>query len=263
MIMNNTTKTKMNISLSILAFSLASSNVSAQTCAEQPTCEDLGYFYTTSECTQQAVLKCPFDDSLVYCSAPTITTKYCSIGDIVYSDGKCYKKPAPLVAKGIVFDNSKKKMIVGGTNTPDPLLPGIFIGQCAAESGGDSSPLVCGHDEKTCITYHEGNTNFSTLYDCAPRYLSSDQYRPFTTANAKKAYIANLSELYKIYQNKDKISQGCSKAGINCYLSSTQIGSIDFPAPTDGRFWVLNFTSGKGELINTSTLTPVLFLSSY
>ncbi|MBO5442454.1 MAG: hypothetical protein J6A33_01550 [Alphaproteobacteria bacterium] len=69
--MNKITKIKMGISLSILAFSLAVSTASAQTCGEQPTCESLGYVYGSSDCKNVPTLTCPFDSYYKYCASPS------------------------------------------------------------------------------------------------------------------------------------------------------------------------------------------------
>ena len=59
------------VSLSILAFSLAVSTASAQTCGEQPTCESLGYVYGSSDCNGVPTLTCPFDSYYKYCASPS------------------------------------------------------------------------------------------------------------------------------------------------------------------------------------------------
>lgn len=62
---NNLTKILRSGS-AILAFScLISTSVSAQTCATPPSCEELGYVYSSSDCTDG--LSCPFNLSQKWC----------------------------------------------------------------------------------------------------------------------------------------------------------------------------------------------------
>ena len=54
----------------------------------RPSCADLGYDQTTAVCTGYEVLRCPFDQTKVFCKNPE--PKTCEMGDILYSDKKCY-----------------------------------------------------------------------------------------------------------------------------------------------------------------------------
>ena len=76
-------------------------------CVPTPDCAALGYTKTTSECSgANLVLKCPFDDSKVACSAVTYEPK---VGYILYSDKtfspnvEAGKKPI-----GVVFDEANR-----------------------------------------------------------------------------------------------------------------------------------------------------------
>lgn len=78
-------------SLALAAFSFIPDTF-AQTCATPPTCESLGYEFTTADCADRPSLKCPFDTSKIYC----LTKKEASeagicmnVGDILYSDKTC------------------------------------------------------------------------------------------------------------------------------------------------------------------------------
>ena len=56
-------------------------NANAQTCAKVPTCEELGY--TKTSCPNGNALKCPFDQTKLFCGGE------CQAGDIYYSDNTC------------------------------------------------------------------------------------------------------------------------------------------------------------------------------
>ncbi|MBS4773936.1 MAG: hypothetical protein KHX55_06655, partial [Proteobacteria bacterium] len=39
----------------------------AQTCSQAPSCSELGFTKTVSQCAGKNMIKCPFDTSLAYC----------------------------------------------------------------------------------------------------------------------------------------------------------------------------------------------------
>ena len=78
-------------------------------CVPTPDCTTLGYTKTESECTgANLVLKCPFNDSKVACSAVTVTYEP-KVGYILYSD----KTFSPNVEAGktpigVIFDEENR-----------------------------------------------------------------------------------------------------------------------------------------------------------
>ena len=62
------TRTLFGAGLTALAFSsILSSTAFAQTCAVVPTCEDLGYTFSATNCNGKKILKCPFDQTKFFC----------------------------------------------------------------------------------------------------------------------------------------------------------------------------------------------------
>ena len=54
---------------------LFANNTFAQTsCQAMPSCEEFGYIYTASSCEGVSVLKCPFDQTKLFCEPLTIPT---------------------------------------------------------------------------------------------------------------------------------------------------------------------------------------------
>lgn len=95
---------KFRSGLLLLAFSLILSfNAMAQTCGTPPTCEELGYILAESKCRGVASLRCPFDQTKYYCSAPVM------VGDILYSDKSFASNLVPSKTPiGVVFDVEKR-----------------------------------------------------------------------------------------------------------------------------------------------------------
>ena len=91
---------------------LGGSAYAALDCNTPPTCDELGYAYPSHWCENQAVLKCPFDQTKVFCGKPKdpdapIT---CEVGSILFNDFKCYDKAPTDLSEvlGVVFDPVKR-----------------------------------------------------------------------------------------------------------------------------------------------------------
>ena len=104
---------KLILSCSLLA--LTAPAYAALDCAPLPDCEDFGYVYTADDCDGQSTLKCPFDQTKLYCTEPggkQAATVTCKVGSILYNDLKCYDgKPSGKTAIAVVFDHNKKLAI--------------------------------------------------------------------------------------------------------------------------------------------------------
>ena len=81
-------------------------------CGPVPSCEELGFTNTADECGDSGMLKCPFDETAVFCRKKALVTGVgCEVGSVLYSDLNCYKPdaaPSGLTAIGVVFDTYKK-----------------------------------------------------------------------------------------------------------------------------------------------------------
>lgn len=67
----------------VMAFSsLTSFKVQAQSCIKTPTCAELGFAQSASDCNGKTMLKCPLDTSKVYCPSDQEYAKTYNIGDV-------------------------------------------------------------------------------------------------------------------------------------------------------------------------------------
>ena len=82
----------------------------AATCAVAPTCEQLGYVQSSSDCAgAKNILKCPFDLSKLYCSKASAEVK---VGSILYGDGSVSDGyEAGKTPIGVVFDAENRLAI--------------------------------------------------------------------------------------------------------------------------------------------------------
>lgn len=88
-----------------LAFSLGTAPAHGQTCVTPPTCEALGYTQTAAGCTSKPILKCPFDQSKVYCTAYTDETGHCDAG-YTWTNGTCKKNGIYCGVGWIFYDDN-------------------------------------------------------------------------------------------------------------------------------------------------------------
>ena len=75
------------------ALTISSSAYAALDCATPPTCDELGYAQTETDCAGQFILKCPFDETAVFCGGDTPAGKCNNEG---YNKTSCgtYEKSA-------------------------------------------------------------------------------------------------------------------------------------------------------------------------
>lgn len=80
--MKNIIKLKLGVSLLTITFSMLGGidHAVAQTCTTPPSCNTLGYKQSASDCTGQQMLKCPFDNSKVFCGGVACPEDYTLTG---------------------------------------------------------------------------------------------------------------------------------------------------------------------------------------
>ena len=67
---------------------LTAAPAAAQTCIKTPSCADLGYTKTAADCSGKTILKCPLDNTQVYCPGYEETLRTYKVGD-TYVDCDC------------------------------------------------------------------------------------------------------------------------------------------------------------------------------
>ena len=117
------------ITVSAAVLLLSVQSAAAQVCTTPPTCDALGYTKTASECGSNPMLKCPLDQSKVFChtpqteQAPTTEPPYtCTYGgylritDFSKIINNCNSYPAKINSQGASFfcEASGTNISVGG-----------------------------------------------------------------------------------------------------------------------------------------------------
>ena len=204
---------------------LGSSAYAAINCAEPPTCEELGYAYSSTECTGQSTLKCPFDQTKVFCGEPSSSVT-CTVGAVLYNDLKCYdEKPDDKIAIAVVFDTSKKLAIA--LNQKGSIQWG--------SSGTDISTLTnCTTSNfATCDIDGKANTQkIVSILGTGSSYAAGYCYNKTDGGQAKGSwFLPSASELKTLYSNKTQVNASITAAGgsiippIGYCWSSTEYGS--------------------------------------
>ena len=215
---------------------VASSAYAEFDCTKIPTCADLGFTMSTTDCAGKNMLKCPFDTDKVFCggeSSGGSTGQGCdTVGDILYSDLNCYE-PLDKIASGVepiavVFD-TENRLAIGLNGAPTTMkwasVQEDIVGLTNYASGG----LVL--TETTT-----GKENTATIVALGGDYASND-YAPGYCYNLTEGgqpegswFLPSLKELKAIYDNKATIDTALTSAGgtalsTSFCWSSTELGS--------------------------------------
>ena len=186
---------------------LGGSAYAAIDCTVPPTCEELGYAYPADWCKDQAVLKCPFDQTKVFCGEPSSSVT-CKVGSILYNDLKCYDEaPNGKTAIAVVFDHNKKLAIA--LDKKSSIQWGGY--------GTDISTLTtCTTSNfSTCGTDGKDNTQkIVSALGTGSDYAAGYCYNKTDGGLAKGSwFLPSMSELKTLYSNKTQVSTGLQKAG--------------------------------------------------
>ena len=104
----------------------------AQTCVTPPSCEELGYTKSASDCEGMESLLCPFDKSKYYCVDVAGSLANAAPGMILYSDGT------------VSWDVISDKTPVGVVAYVDESRRfAVALEETTAEWGGDGYDVSC------------------------------------------------------------------------------------------------------------------------
>ena len=258
--MSKITKKILGASLSLAAFSFGyAQNVQAQSCVVLPTCEELGYTDIAARCENGELLKCPFDESKVFCRSVPTTTKICdTIGDVLYDDKSCAidinnldPNRTPI---GVVFDVSRRLAIAlkqsslrWASSNND--IPGLTNYSSSSAAKGDYN----GKSNTSKIIAHGDSNGYSTP--------AADYCYNYSTTGTNKGdwYLPAAGELQLIYNNKSTLNNSLSKVG------GTQLPFVRYCSSSEHDYysaWTFSFMYGDWWLNDKSNsddyVRPVL-----
>ena len=238
---------------------VASSAYAEFDCTKQPTCADLGYLQTATDCAGKNMLKCPFDTDKVFCTGESSggsTGQGCdTVGDILYSDLNCYE-PLDKIASGVepiavVFDTENRLAIglkdAGPMHWMKPGLCGGYWGiECNIEGinelkietsyvlyrNGAWNDMGSGSLETILNATDNGKNNTKAVIDLGGDYALSD-YAPgycyYSTEGGQKEgswFLPTAKESMKLLENGVKINEILTNIGetisSNRYYTSSE-----------------------------------------
>lgn len=199
-------------SLSMLGSLAASGAAAAQTCATPPSCETLGFTKSETDCEGLEALKCPFDQSKLYCPQGGGNMSAAAPGAILYSDGTisdsviASKTPVGIVAyvngsTGFAVALTESNQTWGGYGYNVSCLGDMDSGAASADMNGRVNTQCLVSDSQT----HPAAEYCSTFSAVSNGKGSSGWYLPAA------------GELYSMSFSYDAINSGLQK------LSKTQI----------------------------------------
>ena len=194
----------------------------AVSCATPPSCEEMGYTMSASDCSGVNALKCPSDYTKLFCgSASSASTPTCVVGSVLYDDKKCYDTaPSGRTAIGVVFDTSKRLAIA--LDQKNNIKWGVY--------GTDISTMRnCTESNYTsCDT--DGKTNTDRIVTALGS--NSDYAAGYCRSKGSEWFLPSASELMTLYNNKTTVNNGISSIGgtqipttAGYYWSSTECSS--------------------------------------
>ncbi len=205
---------------------LSGTAYAALDCSPLPDCDYLGYRYKAEWCADQAILKCPFDQTKVFCIKPDNSVT-CEVGSVLYNDLKCYDEEPfnGQTAIGVVFDTSNKLAIALDLKASVPW------GGYGTDISGLSNCTASNYT--TCGTDGKDNTQKIVAALGESSGLAAGFCYTRTVGGLAKGdwFLPSISELKTLYNNRTKVNSGITTAGgtsvysSGAYLSSTENSS--------------------------------------
>ena len=213
-------------------------------CPVFPTCEEMGYTMTATDCSGRATLKCPSDHAKVFCVAENSSDipVECQIGSVLYNDLKCYDKtPEGKTAIGVVFDTSEKLAIALEQHNSIPWgVYGFDISDL--DNCTNTNYTSCGTDgksntQKIVAAFGKSSEHAAGLcYTLTHGGLPKDSW-----------FLPSASELKTLHNNKTKVNAGLASLGSSSlstsgyYWSSTEYSSTNALALSLGNGYAYSF----------------------
>ena len=196
-----TNRMMIGASLLMMTFSFAT-KTNAETCTQVPTCAELGY--TETNCGSNVALKCPFDQTKLFCGK-----EKCKAGDIYYSDNTCSDEYNS--SKTVIGVVAGEGFIVNIEETGESMKWEPAINACKGVSRGGKTARLPTIDEGLKIANSSGAINRGLAKISGATQLKNDIYWSSTEL---ENYTSNAWYFYPI---RGTAGSGL-KAGGNFYV---------------------------------------------
>ena len=219
--------------LSILGSLAVSGAAAAQTCATPPSCETLGFTKSETDCEGLEALKCPFDQSKLYCPQGGGNMSAAAPGAILYSDGTisdsviASKTPVGIVAY-VDYVNGSNGFAVALTESKQTW-----------SSGYEDVSCLTNYDLAASITDMNGKNNTMCLvnYSSSYSYPAAEYCNTYSAVSNGKGssgwYLPAEGELRMIGYSSEAINIGLqkllkTKISVLSYWSSSESDNSDY-----------------------------------
>ncbi len=215
---------------------ILSSPAAAQNCTVPPSCESLGYVKTAADCEGLDTLKCPFDQSKLYCPQGGGNMSAAAPGAILYSDGTisdsviASKTPVGIVAyvngsTGFAVALTESNQTWGGYGYNVSCLGDMDSGAASADMNGRVNTQCLVSDSQT----HPAANYCNTFSAVSSGKGSSGWYLPAAGELKAMSYSYGAINLGLQKLSKTQISS-------NYYWSSSEYndGYAWYVRPSDG-----------------------------
>ena len=187
---------------------LSGSAYAALDCNTPPSCDELGYAYSSTECDGQSTLKCPFDQTKVFCGEPSVAVT-CTVGALLYNDLKCYDEaPSGKNAIGVVFDATKRLAI--------SLSAGLNNVSWGGKNTDISTLTNCeGTDSTSCDPDGKSNTQkiIAALGESGSLAAGSCYTSTYGQQPKGSWFLPSMSELTTLYANRKVVNASLTAVG--------------------------------------------------
>ena len=238
-------------SLSMLGSLAASGAAAAQTCATPPSCETLGFTKSETDCDGLEALKCPFDQSKLYCpQGGGKDTCETVPGTIVYSDGTISESViADKIPIGVVaYVKDGIRFVVSLTEVSKLWADGYEDVSCLNNyrTPSDAATDMNGDSNTMCIVNYENNNVKKYSYPAA-EYCHT--YSAVSSGKGSSGwYLPAAGELYSMSFSYGAINLGLQK------LSKTKISSDYYWSSSESNYngydhyaWIVRPSDGNIE----------------
>lgn len=227
-----------------LAFSVGTAKIAAaQSCTVPPTCDALGYTKSATDCKDMSTLKCPFDQSKVFCvtaaeAGGAGACKVANVGDILFSDMSCGSSMVDgKRAIGVIFEPDRRLAVALTTTTK--VWSTEYFDVSGLQNITSSSEALADwngkNNTKTIMTYCIANSKSCP----AAEYAAN-----FSTLGTQGGdwYLPALGELNALYSHKTAVNEGLTKAKGTVLQDNWRWSSSE----TDGSWaWGQRFSDGN------------------
>ena len=238
-------------SLSMLGSLAASGAAAAQTCATPPSCATLGFTKSETDCDGLEALKCPFDQSKLYCpQGGGKDTCETVPGTIVYSDGTISESViADKIPIGVVaYVKDGIRFVVSLTEVSKLWADGYEDVSCLNNyrTPSDAATDMNGDSNTMCIVNYENNNVKKYSYPAA-EYCHT--YSAVSSGKGSSGwYLPAAGELKAMSSNYDTINLGLLKLSkprlaSNYYWSSSESNYNGY----DHYAWIVRPSDGNIE----------------